>query len=492
MRRPSDNLIRLLTDLDVCGEEDVAACETAVRNLCHELPDFDSVWVDALVQNGVLTAWQAEILESETPERIRAGEYLILSSCGDWTFRAVSVQNRRHVLLRRIAGDVSAVGVRIRQWQRLLDRLDASAGSAVPSLNLPRQLVISNSTDNTAWIASAFVPGWAADELLVRGGRIPWFAVAEIGEQLLAAVEWLHQHQLTHGDIRCSNLRLRADGHAVLVSPFVKGIEQPNLTFTNQLRLQDVETIAPERIASGSEATPASDLYAVGCVLWQLLAGRAPFLSADPVRRALQGQQRDVADVRTLVPDCPDAMAQLLAGLTRRHPDLRPSTGDALRLWREQCTRKSGTSTAVRTRSLLKQLPEYRTPSAETVPRPRRRASRVPTVLASAAMVVAFAAVGVYRGVLPMPLSVAVKSLDVPTEAIAPASNITAAQEVTGPLILPEPDAAGVIVLESGRTYVGSAQKFPGVVHIETSEAGPALVQVSGDQPWRFRQLRLS
>ena len=60
MRQPSDNLIDFLLEQKLCTRHDVERCEPCVRRLCHDLPDFDSVWLDALVQNHVLTSWQAD------------------------------------------------------------------------------------------------------------------------------------------------------------------------------------------------------------------------------------------------------------------------------------------------------------------------------------------------------------------------------------------------------------------------------------------------
>ena len=59
MLAPSDQLIDRLTQLELCSSADIVACEPLVRKLCDGLPDFESVWLDALVQRRILTPWQA-------------------------------------------------------------------------------------------------------------------------------------------------------------------------------------------------------------------------------------------------------------------------------------------------------------------------------------------------------------------------------------------------------------------------------------------------
>jgi hypothetical protein len=114
------------------------------------------------------------------------------------------------------------------------------------------------------------------------------------------------------------------------------------------------------------------------------------------------------------------------------------------------------------------------------------------TVVAAIVMVCAFISYGMHRGLLPIPLIMShgdttadpaqpavttVKSLtDSPPDAGQPDGN--------GSYILPQPDAAGVVVLQSGRSYRAADLSFAGVMHIETSSETPASVVVERDSPW--------
>lgn len=493
MRMPSDNLMQLLTDLQLCTARDIAGCEPGVRRLCHDLPDFDSVWLDALVQRRVLTPWQADVLQSGKPGRLQVDGFLLCDSIGTDTFLAESIVSRQRVVLKRIPDGENTEQIRSNLLD-LLETLDECRQTAVESIELPRRVVTHE--DGTVFVASRFVAGWTADQLLIRGGRIPPKTVAEVGLQLLQAMRWLESHRLVHGHIVLRNLRIQPTGQAKLVAPFVSRLMHPHISFNADLKLQDVESIAPELVATGADGDSQSELYAAGCVLWQMLTARPPFLSADPINRILKAKEKDIADVRTLVPDCPDWMARLIQSFTRRAPELRPTSVDeACSRWAKQATRSCTAS-----RRLVKSLPD-RGFQQRSIKTRQNSSGWLRPVLAATVMIAGFAGVGIYRGLLPMPLRlnpVATVAEDRPPEAMDQRPNgesqpiddepvhtaDLAVRTDRGYLRMPSPDAAGVVVLESGHSYEATALQFPGVLHIESTGDRCAVVVVPSGEQW--------
>lgn len=493
MRSPSENLTELLSRLQLCTRRDLEQCEPTVRKLAQNLPDFDSVWIDALVQRRLLTAWQADVLQSSSPERLRLGEYVLTDTIGANTFAAWHKAHNRSVVIRSLPIRNERMSERTNvQLEHLQQKLADIRRSAPASICLPVHSELdSGSVPN---VVSRFVPGWSADDLIVRGGRMPSAAVAEIGRQVLEAVAWLEANQLQHGEIVLRNVRLQPDGSAVLVSPFVARLNEPTLSFTVAQRLRDVETTAPELVGTGAPPDSRSELYAVGCVLWQLLTSRPVFLSADPVTRLLKGKEHDIPDVRSVVPDCPDAMARLIHSFTRRSPSLRPaSCNAALHDWKQQC--RTNTSA---TKSLLKRMPDRSNQRHGNRLGATRRTWKemVPTVAAVVLMLSAFGAYGVSRGLVPMPLHLASTANSQATsggevfDAARERSTLStagspaaAAPVVTGPELVPLPDPAGVISLKSGATYVARDVSFAGVMYVETTGTAPAILLA--DTSWK-------
>ena len=298
------------------------------------------------------------------------GRYRLREPLGDSTWLAETLDRKRLVVLRRLKGTSQ------QQTDQIISRAVEIPESAQRFMLrdsfvcVPRE-VIDHSSGDGMWFVSPFVPGWRLDELLIRGGRLPWPVVAEIGQALLDAQQSLQRDDLVHGDIVPRNIRLQASGRTTLVDPFSASLLRPTVGFRADLKLRDVQFCAPERTSTGRGQDAVSDLYSTGCVLWHLLTSRPAFLSADPVTFLMQARERDVDDVRNWVPDCPDWMAHQITALTRRSPELRPATAaDALAAW----SRNIGRGTR-RTRRMLNRLPDRTTSAIVVAPTSLRRRS---------------------------------------------------------------------------------------------------------------------
>lgn len=248
MRTPSEKLVELLDRLKLCSAADLMSCERQVRNLCHDLPDFDTVWLDALIQRDLLTPWQAEILQSGRPERLLAGRYHLRSSLGRSTYFGTPVVGGSAVALKISTGSDSQCGELLRQRLTEVTREAGKTKSGLPSsLVLPSEVVTTSLPNETAVVSTFFV-GWTMEELLIRGGRLPWQAVAEIGRDLLAAGAWLESVCLLHGDVVLRNVLLTPSGRTMLTDPFVRRTLQPSVSMSEHLTLRDCEGVAPEQI----------------------------------------------------------------------------------------------------------------------------------------------------------------------------------------------------------------------------------------------------
>lgn len=525
MRLPSDKLTELLISLQLCAPQELVACEKQVRRLCRDLPDFDSVWLDALVQQRILSPWQAEILQSAHPERLRVGEYVLRQPLGKHSVLGHDAGGRRSLVFRRLNHCLQGAGAErspSRRLQELLESLPQSSRQCVDSLLLPIEVVqgtrspvdVGSSSDpgvvtddcgGDPWYAvRPWVAGWSLDELLVRGGRIPWPAVAEIGRDLLAAVTWLESTRLLHGDVVLRNAVLTPHGRTILTDAFVRRVLQPNVVLTESLTLRECEGIAPEQVGTGRTADARSEIYALGCLLWQLLTCRAVVLSADPVSRLMKLRDQDIVDVRQFVPDCPEWMARLILSMTRRSPELRPSScADVLRQW--VAASGSGHSSA---RALAYEMPDRASRMRPAIPlrnssafaRPRSAAG---ALKATAALLVVAGLVlgGTQLGLLPRTLRVGPPSswllkaqqpaeadgTGIPTnDQLQQSAEAVLAMEASrqgGATIngggnrmnpLPAMSADGHIALRPGRLYRATDLKAAGPLLIETVTTGAA------------------
>ena len=160
--------------------------------------------------------------------------------------------------------------------------------------------------------------GSLADRL--REGALGVEGMVRIVGGVAAGLDALHRRGLVHRDVKPSNVMLRDDGSAALADfGLVKGDASTALTRPGQL-LGTLDYLAPE-LVRGGDATPASDVYALGCVAFECLAGRPPF--AD---RSLLGV--GTAQLEDDPPD-PPASADVAWALLRaleKQPEARPAS----------------------------------------------------------------------------------------------------------------------------------------------------------------------
>ena len=490
MRTPSDRLVEILTDQKLCTRAELIHCEPHVRRLCHDLPDFDSVWLDALVQQRFLTAWQADQLQIDDANSITIGRFQRQCALGRSTYQAIDEKRHLQFVLRQLP-DATAEQID-RQIEELLASTDRLRSTIPTALNLPQEVIgyipshratvaTAGSFTGRRYLVSNFIAGWSMEELLVRGGRMPWEVVAEIGRELLSALAWLESARLLHGDLVPRNVRLDRRGGIHLVDPFSRRLGQPAFALTDQLTLRDCDGIAPEQVGTGRAADARSEIYSLGCLLWQLLTSRSVVLTADPVTRMMKQKDHDIADVRGPVPDCPEWMSRLIQSMTRRSPELRP--GSSAELWKTWRTASGNSFRHCRT--LARKMPDH---SHRKNLRPKVRAGRGgsswlwPAAAASALAMLVFLAAR--SGVVPHTLRLSSSADGASKAELIETRKVGEARNNSGPRALPLVDADGMIHLESGLSYLAERREFPGTLRIECAAAPPADVVVPAGTQW--------
>ena len=127
------------------------------------------------------------------------------------------------------------------------------------------------------YLAMELVPGATLREHLASQGPLPEGALRAIGADLAGALAALHAAGWTHGDVKPENVRLRADGRAVLLD---LGLALHRDEDARAVRSGTLPYLAPEQ-TQGARATSASDVFALGIVLHECSTGRHPFPPGD-------------------------------------------------------------------------------------------------------------------------------------------------------------------------------------------------------------------
>jgi serine/threonine-protein kinase len=328
----SEPIRKLLLELRLCSECDLRRCRRHVRRLTCDLPAFDSIWLDALVQIGRLTPYQARVLESSNPRSLEIGPCVGIDRLGGGMRGETLLARAADTHELRVAKILSSSDLLTAETIDRLEQLVNGTRELVhPSIIVPLACI---RHENRVVLVSRYASGPHLAELLVRRGRFPAAVVWEVGRQLMEGLAALDRCGVAHGDIRAANVRLTAAGTAVLVDSGIRSAIGSVLALHAGIAPDRYDGIAPELIGGAEAPNSLSDEYALGCLLWQLLSGRAPFPGGDPLVKLAAHQTRAIGDVRSWAPDTPPALAEGIRRLTARDPGERPATyAEVLDVW---------------------------------------------------------------------------------------------------------------------------------------------------------------
>jgi serine/threonine-protein kinase len=161
------------------------------------------------------------------------------------------------------------------------------------------------------------------DLLNQRGKLAPAVALSVLGP-VLSALGAAHRAGLVHRDVKPENVLIGAGGQ-VKVADFglARAIAENGVTSDSEI-LGTVAYLSPEQVETGA-ADARSDVYSAGIVLYEMLAGQAPYRGETPISVAYQHVNSDVPSI----PEIPLALDTLVRKATRRDPALRPANADA-------------------------------------------------------------------------------------------------------------------------------------------------------------------
>jgi eukaryotic-like serine/threonine-protein kinase len=190
------------------------------------------------------------------------------------------------------------------------------------------------------YIVMEYVDGQNLAELLARRGSIPPDEARGLALQAAQGLAHAHAAGLVHRDVKPQNLILRGDG-TLKIADFgiARAAEATALTQTGTV-LGTAAYLSPEQ-ALGEEVTPATDVYSLGAVLYELLTGRPPFL-VETLDDLAQRPAMEVAPVRELVPAAPRDLEDVVMHCLARNPEYRPC--DGAELARELRSGQTGTT----------------------------------------------------------------------------------------------------------------------------------------------------
>jgi serine/threonine-protein kinase len=179
--------------------------------------------------------------------------------------------------------------------------------------------------EGVPYMAQEYVEGQALDRKLEREGRLDVPTAIRICTDVAAGLEALWAAGMVHRDVKPGNILLDRRGKAYITDfGLAKDTQGSVLTLPGQA-LGSMDYMPPEQIR-GEPVTAASDIYALGCVMYECLCGRPPFAGVQGMRVLWAHLQDDPPDPLTLRADLPPELARAVLAALEKEPDRRPAT----------------------------------------------------------------------------------------------------------------------------------------------------------------------
>jgi len=329
---PPPKLIALMEHLGLASPAQVGRMGGRVRRLARDLPRFESVWVDALAQARILTPFQAAEINAGRGESLRIGPYVLCERLR-WPYY-VACYRARHIesggtVQLAVPGQLAVTGNMRQSTAEALAQLEKLA-TVAEQIQSERQLGLITDVgadDARIWAAAGWIEGQTAAERMVSAGRFSPEVVLEIARTMLADLVALEKAGLCHGDVSASGLLLKDSGQIVLPLAGLRAIVRPEEGYAQADMLPEAyDYLAPERVTEGTAPNTAGDVYACGCVWWQLLCGRRPLSGGNSLAKLRAAQEGKVPDVRQLAPETPGSLAAAISACLQRDPHRRPES----------------------------------------------------------------------------------------------------------------------------------------------------------------------
>ena len=204
---------------------------------------------------------------------------------------------------------------------------------AAASLNHPNIVAVHDvfEQDGRQAVVMQLVEGKSLRQVLDTQKRLSPELTCHIGTCVAAALDHAHEAGFVHRDVKPGNIMMTSDGRVLLTDfGIAKGLQSAEADLTSDnIMMGTAKYLSPEQVR-GKKLDGRADLYSLGLVLYECLAGRVPFLGETDADTALARLQRDPTDLSRLRATLPTKLVVAIHQLLARNPAHRPATGAEL------------------------------------------------------------------------------------------------------------------------------------------------------------------
>ena len=226
----------------------------------------------------------------------------------------------RKVALKVMAERYSEDGEFVERFRR--------EAQAAARLNHPNIIAVYDrgEADGRPYIAMEYLQGRTLKQVIQAEGPLPPERAIAIAMQVLAGLRYAHEHGVVHRDVKPHNVLVGDDGRIKVTDFGIAHAGDPQMTEVGSI-VGTAQYLSPEQ-ARGRGVGPQTDIYSLGVVLYEMLAGRVPFEGDSSVAIAMQHVSDPPPPLRALAPDVPESLALVVAHAMLKDPAQRYGSAD--------------------------------------------------------------------------------------------------------------------------------------------------------------------
>ncbi|HEX6583630.1 MAG TPA: Stk1 family PASTA domain-containing Ser/Thr kinase [Thermoleophilaceae bacterium] len=254
------------------------------------------------------------------------GRYRILRRIGSGGMADVYCAEDSH-LGRQVA--IKVLHRRFAQDQEFVERFRREAKSAA-GLNHPNVVGVFDRGEHegTYYIAMEFLTGRTLKDIVTAEAPLPQERVIDVGTQILEAAGFAHRHGVIHRDFKPHNVIVDEHGHAKVTDFGIARAGASEMTETGSI-MGTAQYLSPEQ-AQGHAVTATSDIYSIGVMLYEMLAGRLPFEGDSAVAVALKHLSEQPPPISQWRPDVHPALEAVVMAALAKDPAQRWQSAEDL------------------------------------------------------------------------------------------------------------------------------------------------------------------
>ncbi|NWF69609.1 MAG: protein kinase [Chloroflexi bacterium] len=183
--------------------------------------------------------------------------------------------------------------------------------------------------DNIAYLVMRYMPTGTLSER-IRQGAMPYSEISRLLRQIAGALDHAHEQNILHRDVKPSNVLLDEKGNAYLTDFGLARMMETGSDLTGSNMLGTPQYMSPEQCQGRRDLTPATDIYSLGVVLYEMVTGRTPFQAETPLAVIHMQLSEPLPAPRSLRSDVPESVENVIYKALAKQPESRYTTCLAL------------------------------------------------------------------------------------------------------------------------------------------------------------------